>query len=188
MEKQTSEKEYMKQWSKYMKWFFDYIPTKQKADDAQWKIRKTIWNFKNGKCPLQAGAFIGNAILKQFGTEAKNIVFACIPASTSIKNEIRYKDFSEVVCRVSGAINAYDAISIANDRLAIHESEHRKRIDTVNVINFDHHFFKEKKVLLFDDIITLGYSYARFACELEHMGANVLGGIFLGRTLDTCQN
>ncbi len=38
-------------------------------------------------------------------------------------------------------------------------------------------------MLLFDDIITRGFSYARFACEIENFGAEVLGGYFLGRTL-----
>lgn len=35
----------------------------------------------------------------------------------------------------------------------------------------------------FDDVLTQGYSYARFACALEKMGAAVLGGYFLGKTI-----
>ena len=50
-------------------------------------------------------------------------------------------------------------------------------------MNFDESFFKDKKVLVFDDILTQGTSYARFSCTLENMGAEVLGGYFLGRTL-----
>ena len=38
-------------------------------------------------------------------------------------------------------------------------------------------------MVVFDDILTTGTSYARFACTLEKMGAKVLGGYFLGRTL-----
>jgi orotate phosphoribosyltransferase len=44
-------------------------------------------------------------------------------------------------------------------------------------------FFNGKRVVLFDDVITRGFSYARFACELESFGAEVVGGYFLGRTL-----
>ena len=43
--------------------------------------------------------------------------------------------------------------------------------------------FKGTQVLIFDDVITRGFSYARFACALEAFGASVLGGFFLGRTL-----
>ena len=53
----------------------------------------------------------------------------------------------------------------------------------VEVVNFDQLFFKDKKVLLFDDILTQGHSYARFACALEKIGAEVLGGYFLGKTI-----
>lgn len=44
-------------------------------------------------------------------------------------------------------------------------------------------FFKGKKCLVFDDILTQGHSYARFACALETLGAEVLGGYFLGKTI-----
>ena len=53
----------------------------------------------------------------------------------------------------------------------------------VEVINFDSSFFNGKRVLLFDDILTQGHSYARFACALEKLGAEVLGGYFLGKTI-----
>ena len=48
---------------------------------------------------------------------------------------------------------------------------------------FDKRFFKGKKCLVFDDILTQGHSYARFACALETLGAEVLGGYFLGKTI-----
>lgn len=40
-------------------------------------------------------------------------VFTCIPASTAEKNETRYKAFSEKVCELTGAINAYDHIKVS---------------------------------------------------------------------------
>lgn len=101
----------------------------------------------------------------------------------SKKNEIRYKQFSEEVARLSGAVSAYDHITVEGERLAIHESKSGKHVNNVQVVNFDKEFFKGKKVLVFDDVITRGYSYARFACHLETLGASVLGGMFLARTL-----
>ena len=61
--------------------------------------------------------------------------------------------------------------------------QNEKNIESVHIIKFNRDFFNGKKVLLFDDIITRGFSYARFACEIENFGAEVLGGYFLGRTL-----
>ena len=43
-------------------------------------------------------------------------------------------------------------------------------------------FFKDKEVCVFDDVVTTGKSYARFANLLEENGANVVGGMFLGKT------
>lgn len=56
-------------------------------------------------------------MIKCFGSEVKNIVFACIPASSAAKNEIRYKEFAAMVCRLTGAINAYDHIHVEGERL-----------------------------------------------------------------------
>lgn len=70
------------------------------------------------------------------------------------------------------------------DRLAIHERRRggEKEISKVSIMDFDRAFFKGKKVLVFDDIITTGGSYALFAEEVEKHGALVVGGLFLTRT------
>lgn len=122
-------------------------------------------------------------MVRTFGKEAENIVFCCIPASSGAKNEIRYRDFSAEVCRLTGAVNAYDHIKVSGERLAIHESKSGKRVQNVQTVDFDTDFFRGKRILVFDDVLTLGFSYARFACRLETFGASVVGAFFLGRTL-----
>ena len=57
-----------------------------------------------------------------------------------------------------------------------------KEIRKVSIIEFDEKWFNGKQVLCFDDIITRGHSYANYANQLESMGANVIGGMFLART------
>lgn len=37
-------------------------------------------------------------------------------------------------------------------------------------------------VLVFDDVITKGLSFAKYANQLESLGACVIGGMFLART------
>ena len=85
--------------------------------------------------------------------------------------------------RFSGAINAYEHIRVSGDRLAVHEKFDRKSLQKVQVIEFDKDFFHGKKILVFDDILTKGFSYARFACQLEKIGGEVWGGFFLGKTV-----
>lgn len=174
---------YKKQWEKMMFSFFNYLPTKYKANREEWRVRKFIWNFKDGKNTVKAAKLVADKLTAMFGEDCKNIVFACIPASSATKNEMRYKQFSDEICKQTGCINAYNAITVEGERLAIHETAKGKDIKEVEVINLNKKFFKGKKVVLFDDVITQGYSYARFACVVEKLGAQVLGGLFLGRTV-----
>ena len=146
----------LNQCRKYMFNFFDYLPTKYKASSRDWQVRNFVWAFKDGKCAVSAAQLVAKKIREQFGEE---------------------------VARLSGAVSAYDHIMVEGERLAIHESNSGKHVNNVQIVNFDKEFFKGKKVLVFDDVITRGYSYARFACHLETLGASVLGGMFLARTL-----
>jgi predicted amidophosphoribosyltransferase len=174
---------FREQWSKFMHYFFDYLPTKYEATPREWDIRKLVWDFKDGKRSLQVAEMVARKIRMQFGATTGDIVFCCIPASTPEKNAMRYKDFSAEVCRLAGTINGYNHVGIEGTRLAVHEKKNGKSVESVQVIRFDRAFFDHKKVLVFDDVLTKGFSYARFACALESFGASVLGGYFLGRTL-----
>ena len=164
--------------------FFEYLPMQyRQATGREWQIRKMIWSFKDGKSYLNVAWMIANKLHQVFGDDVKNIVFACVPASSADKNELRYKGFASAVCKFSGAINAYEHIRVSGDRLAIHEKFDSKSLQKVQVIEFDKDFFRGKKILVFDDILTKGFSYARFACQLEKIGGEVLGGFFLGKTV-----
>lgn len=180
---QKINEQYKKQWSKIMFAFFDYLPTKYEANSREWSIRKMIWDFKDGKRSIAVARLVAGKIREQFGAKTGEMVLACIPASSDVANRLRYEQFSNEVCRLSGMVNAFSAITIEGERMAIHETKSSKIVRNVQVIHFDKTFFNGKKVLVFDDILTQGYSYARFACALENYGANVLGGYFLGKTL-----
>lgn len=180
---QTVNEAFMKQWQKFMVSFFDYLPTKYEANKEEWKVRKLIWDFKDGKRSLQVAEMVAKHIREQFKGCCDTLTFACIPASTAEAHVVRYKAFTAEVCRLTGMINAYKAIRVEGARLAIHETRGGKSLQTVHIIKFDRDFFKGKRVVLFDDVVTRGFSYARFACEIENFGAEVLGGYFLGRTL-----
>lgn len=172
------------QWRKWMGYIYDYLPTKYEASKRDWAIRRYVWNFKEGKGSETAAKMVADRIRKQFGEESQEITLACIPASTEEKTVKRYQSFAAEVCRLLGCKNAFEHIRVEGERLAIHERNEGKKLQSVQVISFDNSFFAGKKVVVFDDILTRGYSYARFACQLERMGANVLGGIFLARTLN----
>lgn len=106
--------------------FFDYLPIKYEATEKEWQIRQLIWDFKDGRRSGKVAELVARQIRAQFGSLCDTITFACIPACTAVANAIRYEEFAEEVCRLTGATNAYKAITIEGERLAVHENQNGK--------------------------------------------------------------
>lgn len=167
-----------------MDFLYNYKPMRIKEVTSEdWNVRKMVWAFKDGKASEWCAEVVASRLMRVYGSRVKQLVFACIPASSACKNELRYKRFAQRVCELAGCINGYEAITVSGQRLAIHEFREGKRLNDTQIISFDNSFFAGKEVVVFDDIITQGRSYARFACAIEAIGASVVGGIFLGRTM-----
>lgn len=105
-----------RQWHKMMFSFFEYLPMQyRQATEREWQIRKMIWSFKDGKAYLNIAWMIANKLHQVFGDDVKNIVFACVPASSADKNELRYKGFASAVCKfqvLSMRMNIYVSVEI----------------------------------------------------------------------------
>lgn len=173
-------------------YLFYYFPTtcEFEATEEEWSNRWIVWDFKNtpGKTSVsdhqealdKAIPMLKNKLLTTFEEESlKHLTLVCIPASSQVKTQARYEEFSNRICSELGMINAYPHISV------ISEKEERRSggtsIDT-NKLSFDENFFKGKYVLLFDDIITRGDSMRTFKNKMEELGAIVVGGLSLGKT------
>lgn len=178
----TIDIELQKQLDKPQVWFCKYFPARiRNVSEREIADRKLVFDFKDGRAYEEVAQRTAANMTERYGTLCTNIVFSPVPASTNKKNEIRYKAFCQRVCELTGAINGYDHVSVSGERLTIHENRKaEKEVRKVNVIEFDSAFFNGRSVVVFDDVITL--SYATYANQLESLGANVLGGIFLART------
>ena len=86
----TTNQKWIDQCRKYMFAFFDYLPTKYEANQSEWKVRKFIWGFKDGKFSRQAAELVAKKLREMFGVETQDIVFACVPASerTEKRNQV----------------------------------------------------------------------------------------------------
>lgn len=173
-----------KQLDKMTVWFYKYYPVRIKnVGDKEKSERQIIWDFKDGRAYEEIAQMTADRLQETYGKKLRKIIFLCVPASTPDKNELRYKKFSERVCELTNACNGYSHISVIGERLTVHEHRNNeKEIRKSNIIEFDTPFFRGKSIILFDDIITKGISYATIAEKLESFGANVLGGIFLAKT------
>lgn len=173
-------------------YLLNYYPTtcEFEASEGEWLDRWTVWNFKN--TPGKTSSFdhkrtldivipkIKSKLVATFGMDSlKYLTFVCIPASSAIKTQARYEEFSQRLCSETGMINAYVHMQVIT-------SSQEKKFGgsgiSANNVSFDNSFFKGKYVLLFDDVITKGDSMLRFKHKMEELGAIVVGGFSIGKT------
>ena len=162
------------------------------ASEREWDIRNLIWDFKanpnrpQSELEIQSRhkrsmneilPLLRRVINKFFGSRASKLTLVCIPSSKKIVTERRYKDFSENLCSLTGMKNGYDYVYILNEG----EAKHLGGVAQAQFsINSD--YFKDKYVILFDDVITSGRSMENFKRLLEGSGAKVIAGLSIGKT------
>lgn len=162
------------------------------ASEREWDIRNLIWDFKANPNRPQSDfeiqsrhkrsmneilPLLRQVINKFFGSRASKLTLVCIPSSKKIVTERRYKDFSENLCSLTGMKNGYDYVYILNEG----EAKHLGGVAQAQFsINSD--YFKDKYVILFDDVITSGRSMENFKRLLEASGAKVIAGLSIGKT------
>lgn len=174
---------------------YNYYPVNcgWEADEDEWDVRNTVWDFKANPNRPQTEYEIRtrhqNAVNKvmpdilkllnhTFGScRLSQLTLVCIPSSKRVVTERRYKDFAVELCRKTGMSNGYNYVSVISDGEAKHmggTSSAQYSIDTS--------YFKDKYIVLFDDVITSGRSMESFKRQLEIAGAIVICGISIGKT------
>lgn len=173
---------------------FYYYPTNcdWNASEDEWEVRNLIWDFKANPNRPQPESEIRfrheramNKVLPlfkkvmshYFGSNTSKLTLVCIPSSKKIVTERRYKDFSHELCSITGMDNGYDFISV------LHEGEAKHLGGTTQAqISIDGSFFRDRYIVLLDDVITSGKSMEMTKNLLEQAGAHVIAGLSIGRT------
>lgn len=170
-------------------YLFPYYPTTCdfEANDLEWANRWLVWNFKN--TPGKTSSYEHSKALENllprisrflsgtFGMDIHKLVLVCIPAASKVNNDAKYKEFSCKLTELTGMTNSFEQIQIVADATPKHLG------GTGNpTLHFDEDFFKDKYVILFDDVITSGRSMIAFKIRLERMGAKVIAGMSIGKT------
>lgn len=166
-----------------------YYPTTcdWQANKQEWDVRKKIWNFKydpaktselEHKAALESVLRDSEKVLRHFfGSYTSKLTLVCIPASTKQINILRYEEFSNRLCATLNMINGYSFIKIEEDVTPKHLGGNGKRR-----LSLYRPFYKNKNILLFDDVVTSGRSIRNFKHQLELYGANVIGALTIGKT------
>lgn len=112
-----------------------------------------------------------------------DVVVVCIPASTQWSHVRRWKRFSQMLCRLTGAIDGFDRIQVSGSRKRAHiTGEHELATNIKHYVHIDADWFRGRKVLVIDDIYTSGRSSHAFIGAIETAGATVVMSMFLAKT------
>lgn len=112
-----------------------------------------------------------------------DVVVVCIPASTQWSHIRRWKRFSQMLCRLTGAIDGFDRVHVSGSRKRAHiTGEHELATNIKHYVHIDADWFRGRKVLVIDDICTTGRSSQAFIGAMEAAGATVTMAMFLAKT------
>lgn len=162
---------------------YDYYPKRYSTIDRDIiYVRHEVYDFKNGKNSSKISKLISKSIENEpfFDSIKNNAMLCVIPASTTHKNNIRFKWFCTEVATELSIINGFNAINVLYDRKELKGKKEENKTD--NLI-FDSTLIKGRDILLFDDVITRGTSFYQNSIKLMENGAKSIIGIFLAQTV-----
>ena len=163
---------------------YSYIPQRfrRRATFEEQDICRMIIGFKDGRniyTRWAAGQFSRALALM----DLTDTVIVCIPASTKCAHVRRWKRFSQLLCRLTGAIDGFSHVEVMGNRKRAHiTGEYELATNIKHMVNIDADFFRGKNVLVIDDICTSGRSSDAFISALEATGAHVRMTMFLAKT------
>ena len=164
-----------------------YVPKayRELATEEEKIFSEWVINFKDGqKAQLKEGAQMVISKLRQwYGDKARELVCVPVPCSSMAQYRFRFSYFCVVVANTLGQLNPMQHVNILGKRTPAHRTpDHVTAHDDNYQVQIDGDFFKGKKVVVIDDIISSGATADKFAKMLEDAGAEVKGGIFFAKT------
>lgn len=169
--------------------YYAYRDYKDYADEEMWDTWRFIWDFKNDpsrhipeadhdRALGRAIRWTEDVLSDTFGSDLNKLTLVCLTASSRLKNDMRFKAFAEEVCNDLNMNNAYEHIHIVSDGEAKHEGG-----SVAAGKSYDTNWFKDKYVVLFDDVRTSGNSIENEKKILESLGAIVICAVTLAQTI-----
>lgn len=178
---------------------YNYYPTTcdWDASESEWDIRNLIWDFKAKPHNYQSTEEIMRrhrnsvdivlpklckVLRHYFGNKVPKLTIVPVLASTRIVSDRRYADIMERICNELDMYNGYLHVTITKEGISKNDPTNNTGHSIPPKVEYEQNFFKDKYVILFDDVITSGASMERCKCLLEASGATVIGGLSIGKT------
>lgn len=163
---------------------YDYVPQRflGRVPLEQKILNMMILGFKDGR-NVYSRIFARQMARALSEIDMSNVVVVCVPASTRYSHVRRWKQFSAMLCRLTGAIDGFDRVQVSGSRKRAHiTGECELATNIKHYVHIDADFFRGKKVLVIDDIYTTGQSSTAFIGAMQAAGASVVMAMFLAKT------
>ena len=167
--------------------FYEYLPKRyaeRSINDAQ--VRNLVFRFKDGEkqAAAHAAECVATLLMRWYQLRCKEYTIVCVPSASMSAYKRRFSYFAAIVARRCRQENAMRHVNIVGERDALHRTaDHVVREADGYRVTLDADFFRGRKVIVFDDLITSGKTAEEFARLLTEAGAEVVGGMFLARTI-----
>lgn len=163
---------------------YDYVPQRflGRVPLEQKILNMMILGFKDGR-NVYSRIFARQMARALSEIDMSDVVVVCVPASTRYSHVRRWKQFSAMLCRLTGAIDGFDRVQVSGSRRRAHiTGECELATNIKHYVHIDADFFRGKKVLVIDDIYTTGQSSTAFIGAMQAAGASVVMAMFLAKT------
>ena len=163
---------------------YDYVPQRflGRVSFEQKILNMMILGFKDGR-NVYSRIFARQMARALSEIDMSDVVVVCVPASTRYSHVRRWKQFSAMLCRLTGAVDGFDRVQVSGSRRRVHVTgEYELATNIKHYVHIDADFFRGKKVLVIDDIYTTGQSSTAFIGAVQAAGASVVMAMFLAKT------
>ncbi|MGL5853923.1 MAG: hypothetical protein ACRCYA_01685 [Cetobacterium sp.] len=165
-----------------IKIFRTYYPKRYKINFLDKKLRKEIYNFKNGISFEKFLIEVRDWFIEEYGDYQLNrTIFLPIPASNKKINERRYREFCESLCKDLKIENGYKYISMKENNTPNHLKNGTKDKKYEFILEKDK--LRKRQIIVFDDILTSGKTFFSLASTLESLDCKIKLVLFLARTI-----
>lgn len=168
--------------------YIQYLPQRFfTLDETFKKNRKFVIDFKDGVRYAQDMTCdrVAMSLIDWYGLKIKDIVVVCAPASSARKYAHRFKRFAAMLTAKTRVQNGTAHVTIYGEKQSYHTGGRFAAEPIDYRVTVDEDFFRGKKVIIFDDLYTTGKTAEKFAEILTQAGAEVVGGLFLAKTVHT---
>lgn len=163
-------------------YILEYLPKRYVANEIQKKNRNRIWRFKDGFIDVMLFLNFASYVNRIIEGKKNEFLICFIPISSNIRTRYRYASFAKKLEDVTSVKTSLRAITKNEDSDFGYIAG--KRLHPAEKFQINSNEVGNKRIILIDDIITMGNTFKETADLIMNNGAKSVVGLFAGKTIN----